>query len=80
MARIVHANREVFATGGLGFRGILRGSNSADPGVQMGQSRRFDPLSATSGLPRTTDIIGPHRHVSNVPKAEELIFGETTSP
>ena len=36
----------------------------------MGQSRRFDPLPATSGLPRTTDIIRPARLVRNVPTGD----------
>ena len=27
----------------------------------LGQKRRFDPQPATSGLPRTTDIVGPTR-------------------
>src|ERR1700694_2974616 len=35
----------------------------------LGQSRRFDPLAATSGLPRTTDI-RPDRLVRLVPHAE----------
>src|ERR1700686_3352866 len=30
----------------------------------------FDPVPVTSGLPRTTDIIRPARHVANVPKAD----------
>jgi hypothetical protein len=32
-----------------------------------GQTRRFDPLPATSGLPRTTDISRPARLVRLVP-------------
>ena len=36
----------------------------------MGHSRRFDPLPATSGLPRTTDIIRPARLVRNVPTGD----------
>jgi hypothetical protein len=31
------------------------------PPSLVGQKRRFDPLPATSGLPRSTDIIGPAR-------------------
>ena len=37
---------------------------------RWGQTRRFDPLPATSGQPRTTDIIRPSRLVRFVPKAE----------
>ena len=33
----------------------------------LGQSRRFDPLPATSGLPRSTDIVRPARLVRFVP-------------
>ena len=29
----------------------------------VGQKRRFDPLAVASGLPRTTDIVRPLRHV-----------------
>src|ERR1700676_4452121 len=36
----------------------------------MGQSRRFDPEPATSGLPRSTDIVRPARLVRLVPQAE----------
>jgi hypothetical protein len=42
----------------------------AMPTSESGQSRRFDPLPATSGLPRTTDIIRPARLVRNVPMPE----------
>src|SRR5260221_2869651 len=35
-----------------------------------GQKRRFDPMPATSGLPRTTDVIRPARLVRFVPGAE----------
>jgi len=38
---------------------------------EPGQSRRFDREPATSGLPRTTDIIRASRHVSKVPTAEQ---------
>ena len=37
---------------------------------QLGQSRHFDGLPMTSGLPPETDIVTAGRHVSNVPKAE----------
>jgi hypothetical protein len=37
---------------------------------QMGQSRRFAPLPATSGLPRTTDIITSAGLVRFVPNAD----------
>jgi hypothetical protein len=50
----------------------------------LGQSRRFGPLPATSGLPRSTDIIRPARLVRLVPiqlqkskVASVRIFGET---
>ena len=36
----------------------------------MGQSRRFDRLSATSGLPLETDIVRVGRHVSKVPRGD----------
>src|SRR5206468_5979278 len=36
----------------------------------LGQSRRFDPLPVTSGLPRTTDINRPAPLVRFVPTAE----------
>jgi hypothetical protein len=36
---------------------------------ELGQKRRFGDRLATSGLPRTKDIVRPPRHVSNVPKA-----------
>jgi hypothetical protein len=35
-----------------------------------GQSRLFDRGSATSGLPRGTDIVRPLRHVANVPRTD----------
>jgi hypothetical protein len=35
-----------------------------------GHSRRFDSQPLTSALPRKTDIIGPFRHVSNVPTSD----------
>jgi hypothetical protein len=35
-----------------------------------GQSRHFDRARATSGLPRTTDIVTAGRHFSFVPKPE----------
>jgi hypothetical protein len=34
---------------------------------QLGQSRHFGRLPATSGPPLGTDIAEPARHVSNVP-------------
>ena len=37
---------------------------------QMGQSRRPDGASDTSGLPQSTDLVGPARLVRFVPKAE----------
>ena len=41
------------------------------PRVQLlGQKRRFEPLPATSGLPRSTDIVGPTRLVRFVPEAD----------
>src|ERR1700676_676807 len=36
----------------------------------MGQKRRFDSRSVTSGLPRSADIIRVGRHVSKVPSAD----------
>ena len=36
----------------------------------MGQSRRFDLLSITSGLPPTSDVFGPNRHFAFVPIAD----------
>jgi hypothetical protein len=38
--------------------------------TEMGQKRRFDPLPATSGLPRTTDIIRSARLVRFVPQPD----------
>jgi hypothetical protein len=35
-----------------------------------GQSRQFGQVPATSGLPRTTDIIRPAQYVSMVPMAD----------
>src|SRR6266702_2685416 len=37
---------------------------------QLGQSRQFSPVPVTSGLPRTTDIVRPARHVAKVPKTD----------
>jgi len=37
---------------------------------EMGQKRRFDPLPATSGLPRSTDIVRPVQLVRFVPLTE----------
>jgi hypothetical protein len=37
---------------------------------QMGQKRRFDPLPATSGLPRLTDTNRPVRLVRWVPASD----------
>jgi hypothetical protein len=37
----------------------------------VGQSRHSDRGLATSGLPRTTDIIRASRHVSNVPTTDK---------
>src|ERR1700730_1450522 len=36
---------------------------------EVGQSRRFDAPPVTSGLPRSTDIVGPVRLVRFVPEA-----------
>ena len=36
----------------------------------MGQKWSSRPHNATSGLPRTNDVVRPHRHVSNVPLLE----------
>ena len=52
---------------------ILRhDSDQSSRGVTSGkgQKRRFDPMPATSGLPRTTDVIRPARLVRFVPGAE----------
>jgi len=38
----------------------------------LGQSRRFDLLSITSGLPPTSDVFGPNRHFAFVPRADIL--------
>jgi hypothetical protein len=37
---------------------------------ELGQSRQFGQAPATSGLPRTTNIVRPAWHVSNVPVLE----------
>jgi hypothetical protein len=37
----------------------------------LGQSRHFDRLPDTSGLPRSTDILSVCRHVSKVPKGDK---------
>jgi hypothetical protein len=37
---------------------------------RWGQSRHFDRVPVTSGLPPTADILRGRRHVSNVPRAE----------
>jgi hypothetical protein len=42
-----------------------------------GQSRRFNPLPAISGLPPETDIVRDGRNVSNVPNSEVVRFGVT---
>jgi hypothetical protein len=42
---------------------------------ETGQKRRFDPLPVTSGLPRSTDIIRPARHVRLVPEADLTVPG-----
>jgi hypothetical protein len=34
---------------------------------RLGQKRRFDLLTITSGLPRTSDVSGPGRHFAIVP-------------
>jgi hypothetical protein len=34
---------------------------------ETGQSRRLDDVPTTSGLPRSTDILGAGRYVANVP-------------
>src|ERR1700732_902354 len=38
----------------------------------LGQSRHFSRRPITSGLPRSTDIVGASRHVSNVSSADLL--------
>jgi hypothetical protein len=48
-----------------------RGSQEIPMRSELGQKRRFDRRSVTSGLPRSTDIRKVRRHVSNVPSAEE---------
>jgi hypothetical protein len=42
----------------------------AMPTSEMGQSRRFDRMTATSGLPRRTDILRVGGHVSKVPAGD----------
>ena len=37
---------------------------------EVGQTRRFDGGPATSGLPPSTDIARPARHVSKVPNPD----------
>jgi hypothetical protein len=44
----------------------LRSANMAD----KGHSRRFDRITATSGLPRRTDILRIGGHVSKVPDSD----------
>jgi hypothetical protein len=39
----------------------------------MGQKRRFDPETTTSGLPLSTDILRVSRHVSNVPISDIVL-------
>jgi hypothetical protein len=47
---------------------------------QMGQSRRFDRLPDSSGLPPGTDIVRVGRHVSNVPEDDSASeFKDLTS-
>jgi hypothetical protein len=36
----------------------------------LGQARRFDLLTVTSGVPPTSDIAGPGRHFRKVPPAD----------
>ena len=38
----------------------------------MGSKRRFDPLPAISGLPRSTDVVRPSRHFSKGPRADVM--------
>ena len=45
----------------------------------MGQSRHFDRLPDTSGLPRSTDINGPARVVRFVPETEVAAYSITSS-
>jgi hypothetical protein len=40
--------------------------------AESGQSHPFDPVPGTSGLSRTTDIIGPARLVRLVPTTEVI--------
>jgi hypothetical protein len=40
---------------------------------EVGHSRHFDRLPTTSGLPRSTDIIGPAPLVRFVPEADMSI-------
>ena len=41
---------------------------------QLGQKRRFASRPATSGLPRTKDIVRPPRHVSKVPNRKSSAY------
>lgn len=43
----------------------------------LGQKRRFDLLLATSGLPRSTDLIKPVPLVRLVPKGDILAWHDT---
>jgi hypothetical protein len=45
---------------------------------ELGHLRHFDRVSATSGLPRTTDIIRPARLVRFVPQATRAL--QQTTP
>jgi hypothetical protein len=47
-----------------------RGAIGLGPMSQLGQSRRFDGTSTTSGLPQLADIFRGRRHVSKVPIPE----------
>ena len=38
--------------------------------VRFGQTRRFDLLSVTSGLPPTADVSGPGWHLTFVPRPD----------
>jgi len=40
----------------------------------LGQKRRFTSQPGASGLPLSTDILRPPRHVSNVPKGDPAIL------
>jgi hypothetical protein len=41
-----------------------------EPASASGQKRSRQPRNAISGLPRTTDIVRPPRHVRFVPRAD----------